>query len=65
MEHFSMGKKWEYQIQILPWGDGPGNNIESTLNALGEEGWELVQIGEKMGTGNYQNMYYLKREKRS
>jgi hypothetical protein len=64
MEHFAMGKKWEYQIQLLPWEGIAEDNTQSTLNGLGDEGWELVQVGEKTGTGNYQHMYYLKREKR-
>jgi hypothetical protein len=52
----SKGKRWEYQIQMLPWEGMAEDKTQSTLNGLGDEGWELIQVVGKM--------HYLKREKR-
>ncbi|MCW4034232.1 MAG: DUF4177 domain-containing protein [Candidatus Bathyarchaeota archaeon] len=39
-------------------------NVQTELNALGEEGWELVGVqNTRLETGNLFTVAYLKREK--
>lgn len=66
-----MRKKWEYKVigvdAIIKASDD--KKLEAKLNALGEEGWELVGILDQVNSGwgvqprvEY-NLIMLKREK--
>jgi hypothetical protein len=40
-------RQWEYNIVVMPWSVDPTNaeRIETKLNELGEDGWELISWG--------------------
>ena len=67
--------KWEYivlalktKISITRYTQGKNpviQNVQNELNALGEEGWELVGVQNvRLETGSLFTVAYLKREKR-
>ena len=57
-------KQWEYKVASL-WDFKQRGTIEEQLNALGAEGWELIQVPEEMHDGALNEEWYvvLKREK--
>ena len=66
--------KWEYTVLPLRTkisisrhsqeNDAVILNVEEDLNALGEEGWELVSVQNvRLETGSLFTVAYLKREK--
>lgn len=49
----SASTQWEYRVQSVGkfWGT-KDEDIETLLNAWGEEGWEVVTVFSSSGSGN-------------
>lgn len=55
--------RWEYKIIIMS-RDSQAINVETALNNLGEDDWELVHVSDNFGFQSDSVILYLMKEKK-